>query len=33
VLEIALGGLYSEQATAAGIVTEKADLTAASLSY
>jgi putative flavoprotein involved in K+ transport len=33
VLEIALGGLYSEQAAAAGISTEKADLTVASLPY
>jgi putative flavoprotein involved in K+ transport len=33
VLEIALGGLYSEQAAAAGITTEKADLTVASLPY
>ncbi len=33
VLEIALGGLYSEQAAAAGIATEKADLTVASLPY
>ena len=33
VLEIALGGLYSEQAAAAGIDTEKADLTVASLPY
>jgi len=33
VLEIGLGGLYSEQAAAAGIGTEKADLTVASLPY
>ncbi|HEY2198671.1 MAG TPA: NAD(P)/FAD-dependent oxidoreductase, partial [Mycobacterium sp.] len=33
VLEIALGGLYSEQAAADGITTEKADLTVASLPY
>jgi len=33
VLEIALGGLYSEQAAAAGITTEKADLMVASLPY
>ncbi|GAB2997251.1 flavin-containing monooxygenase [Mycobacterium bourgelatii] len=33
VLEIALGGLYSEQAAAAGITTEKADLTGASVPY
>ncbi|OBA80297.1 FAD-dependent oxidoreductase [Mycobacterium sp. 1164966.3] len=33
VLEIGLGGLYSEQAAAAGITTEKADLTVASLPY
>lgn len=33
VLEIALGALYSEQAAAAGITTEQADLTAASLPY
>jgi putative flavoprotein involved in K+ transport len=33
VLEIALAGLYSEQAAAAGITTEKADLTVASLPY
>jgi putative flavoprotein involved in K+ transport len=33
VLEIGLGGLYSEQAAAAGIATEKADLTVASLPY
>jgi putative flavoprotein involved in K+ transport len=33
VLEIALGGLYSEQVAAAGITTEKADLTVASLPY
>jgi len=33
VLEIALGGLYSEQAVAAGITTEKADLVLASLPY
>jgi putative flavoprotein involved in K+ transport len=33
ILEIALGGLYSEQAAAAGIATEKADLTIASLPY
>ncbi|MBO0884754.1 MAG: NAD(P)/FAD-dependent oxidoreductase, partial [Mycobacterium sp.] len=33
VLQIALGGLYSEQAAAAGIATEKADLTVASLPY
>ena len=33
VVEIALGGLYSEQAAAGGITTEKADLTVASLPY
>lgn len=33
VLEIALGALYSEQAAAAGITTEMADLMAASLPY
>jgi putative flavoprotein involved in K+ transport len=33
VMEIALGGLYSEQAVAAGITTEKADLVLASLPY
>jgi putative flavoprotein involved in K+ transport len=33
VVEIALGGLYSEQAEAGGITTEKADLTVASLPY
>ncbi|MFZ1162389.1 FAD-dependent oxidoreductase [Mycobacterium sp.] len=33
VLEIALGALYSEQAAAAGIGTEQADLTVASLPY
>jgi putative flavoprotein involved in K+ transport len=33
VLEIALGGLYSERAAAAGITTDKADLMVASLPY
>ena len=32
-MDIALGGLYSEQAVAAGMTTEKADLTFASLPY
>ena len=32
-MEIALGGLYSEQAVAAGMTTQKADLTFASLPY
>jgi putative flavoprotein involved in K+ transport len=32
-MELALGGLYSEQAVAAGMTTEKADLTFASVPY
>ena len=32
-MEIALGALYSEEAVAAGMTTEKADLTFASIPY